>query len=548
VLIGTSDEAATLRAVISTVFSGLELDEVLAGVVDIATEATGCHACLIYLVEDDRLVLRAASQVHSSLVGRIEMSLLEGVTGWVARTRHAALIPHGALEDPRMKYFPELEEERWQSMAAVPVPARSGEVIGVVVLHTAAPREFTEDDVELLTHTATLVGGAIEDAQLYEEARERVEALTQLAEVSRRLAAATRLERLYEAATAGACALLHADHCQLFRLDPGGRELRLVASHPADAQAPRTQGSALLTTPLVASNEQLGLLCVLRPQRFGRGEEELLRALADQTAMGIERAELIARLTAVDRMRDMFDALAGGGTDTAVLAAAPAGCDLTRRHVVLHTEAAAGTCPDWDAVASRLEALLRASGHAGFYDPGPERLRAVVLLSAGADVVGACAGLAEAEGFALGVSAPGTGVHETRQALREAERAARIAGTLRPHGGALGYEGLGAYKYLADLRVEDTPRDRHWTAVAALADNDHRRRTALVDTLEAYLARRRQITETARALYIHPNTLRQRLARIERVTGLRLEDEDLLALELAVKLVRLDGARRRGGP
>ena len=112
----------------------------------------------------------------------------------------------------------------------------------------------------------------------------------------------------------------------------------------------------------------------------------------------------------------------------------------------------------------------------------------------------------------------------------------------------MGYEQLGAYKYLADLRVEDTPRDRHWTAVAALADNDHRRRTALVDTLEAYLARRRQITETARALYIHPNTLRQRLARIERVTGLRLEDEDLLALELAVKLVRLDGARRRGGP
>src|SRR5215211_6315103 len=294
--IGTRDEAVTLRAVITAVSSTLELDEVLAGVVDIATEATGSHACLIYLVDGDRLVLRAASPVHRPFVGRIEMGFDEGVTGWVARQKEPAFIRDKALDDPRMKYFPELEEERWQSMAAVPIPARSGGVIGVIVLHTAAPREFTEDDVELLTHTATLVGGAIEDAQLYEEARERVGALTQLAEVSRRLAAATRLERLYEAATAGACALLHADHCQLFRLDPGGRELRLVASHPADAQAPRTQGSALLTTPLVASDEQLGLLCVLRPQRFGRGEEELLRALADQTAMGIERAELIARL------------------------------------------------------------------------------------------------------------------------------------------------------------------------------------------------------------------------------------------------------------
>src|ERR671925_823872 len=109
--IGASDEAVTLRAVIATVFSTLEIDEVLAGVVDIATEATGCHACLIYLLEDDRLGLRAASPVHSKFVGQIEMELDEGVTGWVARTKQAALIPHGALDDPRMKYFPELEEE-----------------------------------------------------------------------------------------------------------------------------------------------------------------------------------------------------------------------------------------------------------------------------------------------------------------------------------------------------------------------------------------------------------------------------------------------------
>src|SRR5215216_8168947 len=244
--IGASDEAVTLRAVISTVFSTLEIDEVLAGVVDIATEATGCHACLIYLLEADRLVLRAASPVHSRFVGQIEMGLGEGVTGWVAQRKEAALIPHGALDDPRMKYFPELDEERWQSIAAVPVTSRAGDVIGVIVLHTAAPREFTEEDVGLLTHTARLVGGAIEDAQLYEEARERVAALTRLAEVSRRLAAATEHERIHEAATAGARGLLSADLCQLFRLEAGGRELRFVASDPPGAPAPRPKGGALL--------------------------------------------------------------------------------------------------------------------------------------------------------------------------------------------------------------------------------------------------------------------------------------------------------------
>jgi GAF domain-containing protein len=79
--IGAPDEAVTLRAVISTVFSTLELDEVLAGVVDIATEATGSHACLIYLVDGDRLVLRAASPVHHRFVGRIEMGSTRGPAG-----------------------------------------------------------------------------------------------------------------------------------------------------------------------------------------------------------------------------------------------------------------------------------------------------------------------------------------------------------------------------------------------------------------------------------------------------------------------------------
>ena len=224
--------------------STLELDELLAGVVDIATEAIACHACLIYLVEDDRLVLRAASPVHRSLVGRVAMGLDEGIAGWVARRREPALIRDDALRDPRMKYFPELDEERYQSMAAVPVSSRSGEVIGVIVLHTAAPHEFGEEVVGLLTHTASLVGGAIENAQLFEQARRRVHALTQLAGASQRLAAATEHARLYEAATAGARALLDGELCQLFRLDGAQGELRLVASDPPGTRRRRGRAAA----------------------------------------------------------------------------------------------------------------------------------------------------------------------------------------------------------------------------------------------------------------------------------------------------------------
>src|SRR5687767_3388482 len=108
-------ENETLYAVIGMVSSSLSLDRVLGGIVDIATDATGCHACFIYFVEGERLHLRAASPRYSELVGKLGWSLDEGLTGWVARTKTPEFIRERALEDPRMKYVPELDEERFQS-------------------------------------------------------------------------------------------------------------------------------------------------------------------------------------------------------------------------------------------------------------------------------------------------------------------------------------------------------------------------------------------------------------------------------------------------
>ena len=87
----------------------------------------------------------------------------------------------------------------------------------------------------------------------------------------------------------------------------------------------------------------------------------------------------------------------------------------------------------------------------------------------------------------------------------------------------------------------EAPRDRHFDAVVALVEYDQRRRSSLVATLAEYLSSRCSVSTSARALYIHPNTLRQRLARIEKVSGLDLSSEDLLSLELAINLARLEG-------
>ncbi|MHB1568365.1 MAG: GAF domain-containing protein, partial [Solirubrobacteraceae bacterium] len=162
------DENHTLYAVIRLVSSSLELEPMLQGVVDLATEATDCHACFIYLLQGETLTIRAASPVFSQAVGRVSFPVSEGLTGWVARHRRPEFIRDSAMADPRMKYISLLQEEEFQSMAAVPILSRAGNTIGVIVLHTRAPREFGEDTVKLMTHIASLVSGAIENAQLYD--------------------------------------------------------------------------------------------------------------------------------------------------------------------------------------------------------------------------------------------------------------------------------------------------------------------------------------------------------------------------------------------
>ncbi len=75
-------ENETLYAVIKTVSSSLDLDRVLHGIVDIATDAAASHACFIYFVDGDRLVLKAASPRYARFVGELSLGIDEGLAGW----------------------------------------------------------------------------------------------------------------------------------------------------------------------------------------------------------------------------------------------------------------------------------------------------------------------------------------------------------------------------------------------------------------------------------------------------------------------------------
>ncbi|MEA2442888.1 MAG: hypothetical protein QOJ12_180 [Thermoleophilales bacterium] len=497
------------------------------------------------MLDGDRLRLRAASPVYARLIDRLEWSVSEGLTGWVARNNRPAFIREDAMTDPRMKYVPEIEEERFQSMVAVPVPSRQGGVIGVVVLHTVAPREFDEGTLSFLEHTASLVAGAIENARLFEEARRRVDALTALSRLSQQISAATAREPLYRVACAGIRAMLGAERCEIYLADGKSGRLNLAAGEPAEA--PARSDAPIASVVLSTGDEELGVLTVTAGgKRFPADEADfLLRAVGNHLAVAIKKAELIERLTVENVVRNLFESLAAERADVVEDRARAGGFDLSRAHVAVHAEAVA-PADGWPRVAERVEAGLRRLRAGALCDTGRSVVRALVPVDPDIDALRTgLEALGAAEGVAIGVSGIRHGAGDGRRSLREAADAARIAASRAPSGGALTYADLGAYRYLVHMPPAEAPRDRYWDAVEKLLDYDERRGAELVTTLEVYLAARARTAPTARQLYIHANTLRQRLARIQRITELDLAGEDLLSLELAIKLGRLRRAAER---
>jgi GAF domain-containing protein len=545
-----SSENRTLYEIISTVGSSLELEQVLAAVVRLLSDASAVHACFVYLVEDggERLVLHAASDPYAHLVGEITLERGEGLAWWAAEHKEPAFTQE-LTSDPRTKFVPELEEEKFQSLLSVPIIARDGSVIGVISLHTEAPREFTDPEVEVLASSASLVAGAIENARLYEETRQRVGELEHLAELAETLTRAQSLEELLPAVAARGLDLLRAASCHVYLLDPGSEELHLRASAPANGEAPksirlqslgpelgRSGRSAAVAVPLVADDELLGLLTAK-----GTSEVELARAAANQTAVALKKIELIERLTEKNLIKDFFEQLAGGSVPGDLEGrAARLGCDLDHRYVVLAAgpadegleKAVAAAAPRgslFDRRDDSIRGLLRIpmSGE----EPLLEKLREV---HAALDTP-----------VSVGISHVCQGAASFRAGFEEAQHALLGASVIRGKPAVMTYEELGPYKYLLRMPIDSAMRDQHRDAVTRIAEYDRQRQTALLRTLEEFLRRRGNISATAEALYVHPNTLRQRLRRIQELSGIDLRKDDWLLVEIAVKMVKLQEALGR---
>jgi signal transduction protein with GAF and PtsI domain len=143
------------------------LHEVLNRVVEFASELVKCDSCLVYVLENDELVLRASKNPHPELVDGLKLRIGQGITGWVAEHREPVAVAEHAAQDSRFQFFHELPEDSYEAFLSVPLMCR-GRVVGVVNLQHRRPHTYRPREIRMISAIGFLVGAEIEMARLEE--------------------------------------------------------------------------------------------------------------------------------------------------------------------------------------------------------------------------------------------------------------------------------------------------------------------------------------------------------------------------------------------
>lgn len=590
-------ENALLLEMITDVISTLKLEQVLRHIVEHLVTAFDCHAAFVYLWEPERerLVLRGASDQFQRFIGQIELARGEGLVGWSALTRKPAMLRERAMEDPRFRYFPELEEENFQAMLTVPMTGADGTVVAVISMHTVAPQEFSEEHVRMVGAMAPILGSAIEASGLYESTTRKLSVLATLSGLVQTVRSGRYLDDALRTLAETAVRNTASDLCVLILVEPGMDRLSMraygtagqtsigalerqpwdrlaAAASPADLgltemlssgqSLPYT--SARVAAPLVAAGEQLGaMICYsVAARQYAEDDVALLNIIANQAAIAIKNSQLADLLAERDMPARVFRDLTQGpedGEEVMRRRAALLGCDLMRPHapVVLDLAADPTRHEKRDAARQLMATILRrllADAFPGSLVHVDTSVLAVVRLPAEADAMTLPERLdtlqpeVEREcGVRVvgGIGRACRAVAEYRQGFAQAREAMRVSRAARCVGSILHFDHLGAARYLTRIPADPTAdlSDYYQDSVERVARyGAHGKGIPMLETLETYLACGGNIARSAERLYVHRNTLVQRLEKLHDILGFNPHDSDhWLPLRIALELRRLQG-------
>lgn len=164
-------ELSVLNDISSVVSQSLELSQVLSSSIESVGRVMRVDAAMVFLLDEKsgELEVAAYEGVSEPFIQSINgLKFGEGFNGRVAQTGEPLYVEDVSRE-PDAKTA--LLSEGIKSQLIVPLKSK-GKVVGTLCVAMRSPRQFHQDEVQLLTGIGNQIGVAVENARLYEQERE----------------------------------------------------------------------------------------------------------------------------------------------------------------------------------------------------------------------------------------------------------------------------------------------------------------------------------------------------------------------------------------
>ncbi|MDP8218096.1 MAG: sigma 54-interacting transcriptional regulator [Candidatus Theseobacter exili] len=170
---------SNLIQISTSINSSLDLDEVLAQVMDLTNELLNAEASSLLLLKgpDNKLIFTTTTGKKAQEIKEFTLDMGQGIAGWVAHNGKPLIVPE-VMNDPRHYREPgEVMGFETRSLICVPMKVKDA-VIGVIeVMNRQGPEPFSADDLPLLTAIANQAAIAVQNAQVHSELRKRTDEL-----------------------------------------------------------------------------------------------------------------------------------------------------------------------------------------------------------------------------------------------------------------------------------------------------------------------------------------------------------------------------------
>lgn len=333
---------AALREIVRSLSAAWDLDTALDLIARKTTEVMQVDSCTIYLLDPDgdSLRLQASTGLAKRALGRSVLRVGEGMTGY-AVLHNQPIFAAEARKNPHFKVVEEAEETDFQSLLAVPLVI-DNEPIGALNVQTAEAREFSVNEVEVLSLIGDLAATTLARAQLYDRQQRQISELRTLAQISETVTSPLYLDEMLGIVSEMAAQIIDAAVCHIYLLDESSGSLHRHTRNGTDlldlpvfqldegiigrvakggvpkyvddlANEPDFEDRAwgakaglvsCLAVPLSVRDRVIGVLIAYSDKRreFSDKERTLLLTLANQTALAIENAQLIMNTAVVREM------------------------------------------------------------------------------------------------------------------------------------------------------------------------------------------------------------------------------------------------------